>query len=243
MKLDKKILYYGIGSIVLSLLACIGLTFYMKLDQPVFLRYCMEVPAKFSETINYYEPVMQLEYITNSNDKRTVTGISFAEAPDIYFNATENRPGFTTFQAFNGSSNTSLGNIMGRYSIRTVFVYMTIDIFQDGMTKDIELGKAQIHFSNGDTLDTDLGRVILYNESDGAKSLPGGGYSSNSTNDKQITSFRMAEDITLSGMESVLVDLAGDTLNLEVNDTKYNEIEGIEITKGSRVEISSQFTA
>jgi hypothetical protein len=208
---------------------------------------------------------IQLQYITNIKDKRTVVGISFDEAPEFNFSATEYLPNQNAFMSFRNTQEQAIGVSIGRYSLRTIYLYMN-NYFQEDWEGEIELGTAQIQFSNGDTLVTDMGKIAIYSDGDnsdgdnkivdniiannitasnylGNDSALSGDYSSSSNNGVSFTGYTVNQDIKLMEINSPILVAALDMLELNVKGVNYNEIAGMEVMEGGSLVIKSTFTS
>lgn len=234
MRINKIIMKVGVSLIVLTLIGCITFSYFTKLKNPVFLRCCIETQAIADST-----PVMQLRYITNIKDKRKVCNISFLETPEVFFYASEDSYGNSGFTFYNNGIQ-QIGNNIGRYNLRTVYVYLDFNTMEK-LKDTTELNNAQIGFNDGSTLAVDLGRIILYrdNISHGNTLSQESGRSSNDFSSLQT--YSVEEDITLQDMKSPLLDEAPKSMDFKVDGINYYDISGVKYTSRDRINIGINF--
>ncbi len=242
MKKQEKLLRGCILVIAVTLAVCIGFVYVTRLREPVFLTYCTAVSAVPEPESGYHQPVLELQYLTNKEDRRTVTGISFLEAPEFFFSATENDQSYSWtggFSTFEQNTSPKLGETIGRYSLRKIYVYMN-NHFQKDWKGEVELNQARVQFNDGSTILTDLGRIILYSED-----IEGWGFateiSSSSNQGEASTGYRVIRDITEVTLESPLLEDMFRRFELKVNGRIYERASEIECNKGDDLFISSSY--
>jgi hypothetical protein len=159
MRNNKNILKGSIILIVISFVISLLVTYKIKLDKPVFLKNYKEVEIR--ENNNIYSmgaSSIELKYISNREDKRVVNSIVFKETPELNFYASE--------QPYNGGmiffSDNKTTEDYGRYSVHTIYLNFNPSEAEYDLSKNIILEKATIIFSDGLTMDVDLGKIILY---------------------------------------------------------------------------------
>lgn len=234
MNINRRIMQIGVALMVLTIIGSIIYINYMRLKKPVFLRCCieMEVQTNISDT-----PVLQLQYITNVDDDRKVIGMTFKEARDLFFNATENFQPLSGHYFYNLNANQLSGTKIGRYCLHSVYVSL------DNVKKvkdEMELNHARIHFSDGTTMNADLGKIILYREAykEGAVVQKSGYASSNNTSG---SSYQIDDDITLIKIESKILNDAPKFIELKIDGINYDKISEKQYSKGDTLNISSAF--
>jgi hypothetical protein len=238
MRKQEGLLKACIIFIALTLVTCIGFAYYTRLKEPVFLSYCIAVSAVQPPETGYQQPVLELQYLTNSYDQREVTGISFVEAPDYYFMATENASYYgNSFTYFSNNTTQKRGEIIGRYSLRRVYLYMN-NYFLEDWKGEVELNNAMVSFSDGSTLRTDLGRIILYSDNayDSAMTLM---HSNSSNQGIAETIYRAEQNISDFKVESPLLKDASHKLELTFNCSFYDKIETLELKSGDKLTITN----
>ncbi|MGG7214242.1 hypothetical protein ACQPUY_11545 [Clostridium nigeriense] len=146
--------------ILLSFLISISIIYYLKLDNPVFLKSYKDIEVVENEG-NYITSGYDIEikYIANIEDNRKVSSIVFKDAPNLNFYVSENSP-MGIGQFYNYSNDNIEG--YGRYGIHTVFLNLNSHNYGYDLNDDIVLGEATVTFNDGLTMDVDLGKLVLY---------------------------------------------------------------------------------
>jgi hypothetical protein len=227
--MNKKIIKFGMVVILITLLGCIGFTYYTILKEPVFFTYCVEVSAVPKQDNYYNQPVLELQYITNIDEDRMVTGITFPEAPDFAFMATEYPPNNSVVTFYSSSTMQQTGEAIGRYNLRKVYVYME-NYFQEDWKGEMELHTARIMLSDGSTFETDLGKIILYSDEAQDDTL-NQQFASSSNQNTSASSYEVSEHIKLIAIESPIIEYTAGTLELKVDGQQYYNISNLEYNK------------
>lgn len=234
MESNKKIVKIGLGVILLSVIISLSLALITKLKNPVFLKNYIDLEY-FKEDEGYSEVELILHYITNINDDRYITDISFDEAPmgmDIITSEDGFGIAFPDFYAENREQ------IYGRYKVKTI--YAKIDLNKiESVSQDLELNNAKIFFDNGTNLDVDLGRIRFY-EYDNYREFFGSTGSGSSSDGSGHIKYKVLKDIILLNVESDLLDDLSDTIILNVEDKDYKEIEKKKYKKTSSINMNYQ---
>lgn len=146
--------------ILLSFLISISIIYYLKLDNPVFLKSYKDVEVVENEG-NYITSGYDIEikYIANREDNRKVSSIVFKDAPNLNFYVSENSP-IGIVQYYNYSNDNIEEH--GRYGIHTVFLNLNSHNYGYDLDDDIVLREATVTFNDGLTIDVDLGKLVLY---------------------------------------------------------------------------------
>ena len=238
MKNENRLLRICTILIVLTIVCCVGFSYLTKLREPVFLTYCVAVSAVPSQSTGYDQPVLELQYLTNSMDTREVTGISFIEAPDYNFIATENTQYYNNnFTFFHDNTTSQRGEAIGRYSLRTVYLYMN-NYFIGEWKGEVELKYALINFSDGSTSKVDLGRILLYSD---PSQVPALDMTSSGSLGQGVTKTTLFVRETLSKLkvESPIVTEADPVMELTINSFAYDELETLELKRGDTISIEN----
>ncbi len=237
LRMNRIIMYAGIGLMLLAMLASIIYCYLIRLKEPVFLRNCIEAEALSNQQGNN-NAVFQLQYITNHTDKRTVCGVSFADVPEMEFIASETIDnGF--FHFLNSNSEQELGSSMGRYSLRTVYIIQGTG-FREEWKGEKELGKATFQFTDGSKIAADVGRIILYSDPP-IPNVLSSNMSSSSSNFTSSVSYSVRENITLEAVTSPLQKDFPEFLTLKLDGINYNAVSGRKYKLGESLSISSAF--
>ena len=160
MKNINKALKISIALIGLSLIITLLVLSKLKLDKPIFLKNYKEVELMENEEVYSISGFdIELKYIANIKDKRKVSSVTFKEAPELNFYASENNS-----MGLMSSYDYSNDNIEshGRYGVHTVFLSLNSQKYDYEFDKELELSEATVTFDDGLTMEVDLGKVILY---------------------------------------------------------------------------------
>lgn len=238
MELNKKILKAGLILIVLSVIFTVGFALITKLDNPVFLKQYTEEPL-FIQGDSYENGEFTLNYITNISDYREVTDIYFEEHPNLQFHASERGFVRNAFPMFS-TRDSNRGKVYGRYILRTAYVRLEGRIGIEEFDV-VELNNARINFSNGDILEADLGRIILYNHSNYGRDDFTHRSSRSSSDGTSSTTMMVNSDITITNIESPLLSEVHDLVELWVDAIEYKSITEIHHKKGDFMEVAAAF--
>lgn len=225
MELNRKILKFGLIATVFLLIISLGFAFSIKLDRPVFLKSLIEERVSISK--EYYHPVeFRIRYISNAHDNRQINYIEFL-AKD-----------YTANKIF-GNVLYSGSETYGPYNINTVH----IEIHGDNIPRDLdrlEINKGKTNFNNGDTMEVDLGRIILHSRYgvDNYVEFSSGGSSSDGTSSSTGT---VKEDISLIDLESLLFEEAKDLYDIKINGISHEQIQGMNFKEGDILRVNSLF--
>lgn len=226
MELNKKILKIGLGLIYLILISTLGFAFSMKLVHPVFLKFYVEEMA-FQDS-GYYMPIeLQIRYITNVYDKKRISSLQFIGNEK------------NTAQLWGYKINEEVKSY-GLYNINTVKVNVDLNNMMGDFDR-LEFNNAKASFNNGDTMDIDLGRLILHTADDFGVYFESN--SSSSSSDGLSSSIKtLNKDLQLIGMESPLFDDAKDLYEIKVEDRDYRDIYGMQYKEGDMLTVNSTFS-
>jgi hypothetical protein len=191
-----------------------------------------------STTTGYQQPVLELQYLTNNTDQREVIGLSFEEAPEYSFLATENAQYFgSSLTFFSSNSIPQPGEAIGPYRLRKVFLYMN-NYFLEDWKGEVELNNALINFNDGSACKVNLGRILIYSDraNDNALLMM---YSNSSNQGIAETTFRLEQNLKNFKVESPLIEEASHKLELTLNTHFYNDIESLQLRRGDRLTVAS----
>lgn len=227
MELNRKILKLGLIGITIILIISLGFAFSIKLHNPVFLKYFIEERVNISN--EYYQPAeFQMKYISNVQDNRNIAYIEFMDNED--------------------STHKLLGNniysTVDNYGLFNMNISQ-IKIDEEGMPMNLdrlEINNARVHFNNGDTMDVDLGRIILHSRGIGGDYFEFG--HGGSSSDGTSSSFdSVKEDIRLIELESPIFQEAKGLYDIKIDGIDYRKIQGIEYKEGDGLRVNSLFKA
>lgn len=242
MEKNKKILKYGLLIIGIVFVVNIGFSLFIRLKGPVFLKvysesytYDKDDRGNF-EDIDYY-----LYYITNVNDTRRVSFINFDDVPEITAYANESIALFDIFN-FNHNTNPYNDKVYGRYSLRQVRIRLNLNKL-DKDFESVELNNVSIGFDNGDILEEDLGKWVIFNGRDEGDYLRrrGGGSSSGRIHGR----LEVKEDIELIKIDYSMAAEIEEYMEMYIRRNNSSEIsskdvEGMEFKAGDELHIDSQ---
>lgn len=205
--------------ILVSFLISISIIYYLKLDNPVFLKCYKDIEVVENEgrymTTSYD---IAIKYISNIEDERSVVEIVFKEAPNLNFYVRENsQMGIMQFYDY---SNDNIEGY-GRYGIHTVFLNLDSHNYGYDLDDDIVLREATVTFDDGFTMDVDLGKLVLYRYKSSQENLGDEilkGYSTESSTDGRSKSgFYVSKYIQVSDIYSKLFEHTRDLVDFNIN--------------------------
>lgn len=238
MKINRIILRIGLGIILITTLLCIGFTYYTTLKAPIFLRYCIEAAIPEQADIPNSQVIIQLNYITASSDSRSVIGISFPEAPEMTFSATEN--GYNASFGMVMNPQTNPGTVYGKYSIRTVYVFLE-RMDQTGWKGEKILHQAQLQYNDGSSVLADLGTIILYRDETDNQDLVSMNSASSSSDGSASSDYRIKGKVRITSVNSELLPSALEHFDIKINGVGYNEFSSVDIENNDHLSLDSQF--
>jgi len=235
---NKRILKIGIIIIIATLVIGLGATFYLRLDNPVFLKSYIEIDMPILDNGRFGDTGFEIRYITNANDNRVVNHIEFDEVPGLSSSANESNHYFDS-GFFVDQNKRNPGDVVGRYSIRTIFI--RIDAYEiEKILEDKHLTKAKIYFNNGETMETDIGDIVLYGYNNSDKHLDFN-YSGSSSDNTSRTQGRVKEDITLIKVESPILEHAKEFVEFKIDNVGYDNISEKDYSIGDSMVVDSMF--
>lgn len=237
MKNDDRLLRTSIILIAFTIVCCVGFSYLTRLKEPVFLTYCVAASAVPPPSTGYQQPVLELKYLTNRNDTREVNGISFLEAPDYYFMATENMQFSNSFIYSSDNLTQQRGEALGRYSLRTVYLYMN-NYFIEDWKGEVELNNALISFNDGSTCKVNLGRILIYSDTSEVPALDMTSSGSSNQGIAKTTLF-VRQKLRNLKVESPIIEEADPAMELTINSLSYDALEALEPKRGDTLSIEN----
>lgn len=219
MKVNKK--YILIGCILL-LLCCLGnsIYYYSKiLKEPLFIKNYYDVPQGMN-SFNMY-------YIQNLNSQDKVESIIFPEVGQDAICFTEN--------------DRNSDNIY--YKLKC----LTVNLYDGALNQSPEkyrnkvLTKAQVKFSNGKTMNVNLGKIYLYSDEIHSNDLYCQSQSSSTDNTGNF-SYKANQDMGIMNISSEFDYEMKDILQIYVNGKKLSSIDfPIVLLKDDTIDINYKF--
>ncbi len=236
---NQNIFRCGIVIIVVVLAGSFLFASMTRLKEPVFLRYCMEIPEVPMRTESN-SWLMELQYITNADDTRRVSTVTFPEAAQLQFYATDTpNGGAITF--WSGSQPVINGETIGRYSLRRLYIFLADaqpELLQDGL----ELHRAQITLDDGSSYLCDIGKIVL-SGSDIRDDLFLHSSSSSSSDGSFFSYYSMRGKLKLMELKTPLRQELDAAVQLFLNEEKYTDYLPAEIEQGDKLTIEGRFTS
>ena len=238
MKNVKKSLIISISLIIVSLIISIGMKSSLKIDNPVFLKSYLDVNYYENEDMySLYEYSIELKYITNNGDKSKVLDIVFDKAPYLELNVGEDQSiGIPAFYSYENNNIESYGP----YDIHTVFIDLDMSRRNKKLEEVIELDKAKVYFDNGESMDVDLGKIILSKYNENQSPLDFNGMNGSSDGSSQSI-FYVTDDILVSKVYSPLFEYTRDIFNFNIDKLGYLEEKELIYNKLEHLYFTSQF--
>lgn len=238
MSNHNKILMISIIVIVLTAIISIISISKLRIDKQVFLKNYYEIAInEYEGTYSLDEGSLILQYISNVDDNKYVTGITFKKLSDTYFFATEYNQSYG--MRFYEEKNLNV-NEFGRYGLHTVYVTCP-ELKYDDNQKEIVLTNATIEFNDGSNMDIDLGKIVLYKGSNRPVALEGISYTG-SSDGTSSTTFRIKEDVKIENIESSLFGDVSEIFDFNITYTEFNGVDEIKYEKGQTIKENSIVT-
>ena len=240
---NKKILILCIAFILVGTSIMAGMVRYFTIDEPVFINNYFQYNV-YLYSNKYYEdenedvelseeePLMynlneelSIEYITNKDDSREVSYVVFTNAPEIMAHIDS-----WVYDWFDDMGNGTNVDQYGVYSKHTL--NLNIQGSYEVIPETIDLSKVQICFNNGDSMDVDLGEIILYcrnGEEDREIINYGNSYQQGDYEIRELTLGKsiIVEEINIASAENLY-----DEFNLSINGYDYKKVDGLAFSAG-----------
>ncbi|MDU2489351.1 MAG: hypothetical protein E7D27_02005 [Clostridium celatum] len=238
MNNHNKILRISIIVMLLTLIISIISISKLRIENQVFLKNYYEIAvSEYEGTYSLEEGSLILQYISNVDDNKYVTGITFKELPDTYFFATEHNQDYGMM--FYEGKNLNV-NEYGRYRLNTVYITCP-ELKYDDNQKEIILTSATVEFNDKSNIDIDLGKIVLYKGKNIPVALEGISYTASSEGISSTT-FRVKEDVKIESIESSLFEEASEIFDFNITYTEFNSVGEIKYEKGQTIKENSILT-
>ena len=197
---NNKLLNKCIIIIITTLVLSMGALFYFKLDQPVFLKAYRDISLPLYDSVSYGD-------------------MEFQEVPALRTYATETGGSF--FDSFNAPRQVP-GQQVGTYSIRTIYIQMSahdIPVTDEEMT----ITKAVVHFNNGESMDVNIGELVLYGDrhsNDHFKFKSG----NSDSNHYSSTLMEVTEDLLTIEIENPLLEEVKEYVDIGIDGVDYKKV-------------------
>ncbi|KOR26813.1 hypothetical protein [Clostridium sp. L74] len=238
MELNKKILHIGLLLIGVSLIFTITFASVYKLENPVFLKMFVEKSIYPNEDSTSLE-IFELKYITNISDNRKIANIEFKENQDIEVTVSDDSFDYQGMPFFNDISNNQRENKYGIYVVNTIYFNMNLKNI-DRKLNEIKLNNVKITFNDGSTLETNLGKIILYEDKNKNKDREFVSSSASSDNEFSST-IKLKNNIKLLKVDTPLLHDTKDYFDLSIDNIDYKDISGKKYEKGAMLSSHSKF--
>jgi hypothetical protein len=219
MNFNKR--YIVFGSAILVLCWTLNIIYYQKhvIKQPLFINHYYDV----RKGMNGFD----LYYIKNSSSQSKVQSITFPEIGQYQMNFTE----------------ADVNSDKRYYMLKSIKVNI-INGGGDSIPEEYKnkvITKALIKFSDGKTINVNLGKIYLFSDE-----LPSSGlefYSATSTSDNTGSSnFTAEKDMKITGIDSKFSEDVKDILEVKINNTLLSDIKfPLNLKKGEPLDINYGF--
>ncbi|SDL00032.1 hypothetical protein [Natronincola ferrireducens] len=235
MEINNKIFNVVLVLVATLVAAGYGLIFYLKLDGPVFFHHYYDQRI-YVDREHYQDISFNLGYITDAYDDRVVIDIEFPEYPELTIQASE----YGYIHPFNWGfeHNDTPGDIYGRYSVRSVYCKI-IDLPEGKDLDGVVLTQARIMFDDSSEMAVDIGEIHLYEHMTG-ESLLEHISSSGSSDGTGKTTYRILGDLTITLIESPLMEKFKDRVQWKVNGTNPHVTVGMTLQEGNFLDVTSK---
>lgn len=211
-----------IMGLVLLLVLWTGNIFYYQkhvLKEPLFIKHYYDVKQGMEN--------FRLYYIDNINQKNEIAYVIF---PEIGYE-------YTRTEIFKSNSDNRYYNLNIINVIRNA---NSDNGIPEGMKNKV-LTKARVYFTNGKTLDVDIGRIYLY--SDGMEKYTLDSVSSMGSSDNTgSTIFSSPDDLKIYGVGSKFPELMNDIILISINGVPLREVKfPINVKKGDNITVGYKF--
>lgn len=235
METNNKIFRVVLVLVAIFMAAGYSIVFYLTLDAPVFFHHYYD-QGVFVDRAHYQGDIsFNLSYITNASDESVVIDIAFPEYPELIIQASEY--GYVDHFNWGADVNNTPGEIYGRYSVRTV--YCTIIELPDGKDPDgVVLSQARVRFSDHSERTVDIGEVHFYQRIPGETPLEHVS-SSSSSDGTGKTSYRTLKELTLTAIDSPLMEKFQERVQWKINGGIPEEAVGMTFQERSILDVTS----
>ncbi|TCT14522.1 hypothetical protein EDC18_1053 [Natranaerovirga pectinivora] len=235
MEINNRIFKGILTLIAVLVVAGYSLVFYLKLDEPVFFQHYYDQRV-YVDREHYQDISFNLGYITNAYDNSVVIDIAFPEYPEITIQASEY--GYSHPFNWGSEQNKTPGDIYGRYNVRSVNCKI-IDLPKEKDLDGIVLTQARILFSDSSEMTVDIGEIHLYEHRFGKSPLEHVS-SSGSNNGTGKTSYRILGDLTITAIDSPLMEKFKDRVQWKINGSNPEDSLGMTLQKGNFLDVTTK---
>lgn len=217
---NVTILKYGLTAVLVCFIVNAACYVWLHLDEPVFLKHFYEIDINGGSYID-------MHYITNANDNRKITGISFDKIRGGVFVVNENNVYSGAHYKYN--------------ELMIEFRRVGEDYTEEGNEESVVLNKALIKYDNGDRQAVDIGKIVLHKNM-GGYSFFDGSKSSSSNNFTSRTELKANRDCSIEGIESAFDEETEGFTEFTMNDVKADELKyPVRVKKGESLSFSCKF--
>lgn len=198
-----------------------GIIFYIMTDVPVFFQHYYDQRV-YMDRNHYQNSSFNLGYITNAYDDRVVIDIVFSEEPELKFQVSE------------------YGDIYGQYSVKSLLCKI-IDLPEGKNLDGVVLTQARILFSDSSEMTVDIGKIHLFEHM--AEESPIKVVSSLGDSDgTEKTICKILADLTVTAIESPLLEKFKDRVQWKVNGINPNTAVGMALQEGDFFDVTSEIS-
>lgn len=220
MNFNRKHIGFGLALLVLCWIG--NIVYYQNhiIKEPLFIKHYYDVPQGMNN--------FQLYYIENLSSQNKITSIIFPEIGQQHINFTE-----------------ANGNTDNRYYMLKNIMVSIINTNQNTIPHEYKnkiITKALIEFSDGKTLNVNLGKIYLYSDEMTDRALES--YSASSSNNNTGSSnFTANKDIKITGINSRFDGEIKNILQISINEESLSKVSfPIILKKGDMLSINYRFS-
>lgn len=220
MNLNKKLIV--IGMVLLIVLWTGNIIYYEKhaIKEPLFIKHYYDV--------NISGDIFKLYYVQNINSKDKIINIVLPEIGQQYINFAEY----------------DMGNTNGPYYKLKVLMININNGSNNKIPDEYKnkfITKAQITFSNGKTMNVNLGKIYLYSDKNNSGDLVQRGVTE-TTDSNGSTILYANKDINITGINSRFYDGLKDVLKINIGGVPLSKITfPIKMKAGETIDVSYAF--
>ncbi|EXJ23919.1 hypothetical protein ADIAL_0711 [Alkalibacterium sp. AK22] len=194
------------------------LSLHSRLDEPVFLEHVYDLNL-VSSPQGEDRLEMDVLYITNVEDRRTVKEVSLPGYPEIYIQALQPEDGYEN----------SSGQYYGRYVVRRI--RMELPPFEElGQLSGEQISELDIHLSDDSVMRADIGLLSFYEQVNDQQPLRyyGGFYISREAD----SHYRAEESLTLGELTFSGPKAVEEQVGVSVEERPAAEARGLTLGEG-----------
>jgi|GEM_PF-1323414 len=214
-----------------------SLIMYFRLDEPVFFDHYYDQRV-YVGSEQYQQIFFNLSYITNVDDDRVITQITFPEHPEVAIRASEY--GYGTVLNWESERRRTPGRVYGRYSVRNVTCEM-VEFPQSEDMDEIVLTRAKVLFDDASEMVVDIGEIHLYGFVFKKTPLEHVA-TSGSSNGTGETNYKLLENLMLTAVDSALMPKVKDSVQWEINNSNPEDLVGMTFEEGSSLDVTTKIS-